>query len=423
MVNRLKLNEKALRDAELQPGVSYQIFDTEVIGFAVRVQSSGARTFTIDYRHAGRQRRMNIGRWPDWSVTAARERVKELRRAIDEGRDPLAVREEFREAPRVKDMIDRYIAEHLPKLAKNNAGDQVSMLRKMLEPAWGNKLVTEITKSDVARFLDFVAEGRPRPCKAKPNNRARKLQGHKPTPIRANRMGEVLRKMFTLAMEWEWRADNPAQGFHRRVEQARERFLGPEELTRIAAVLDNAEDQRGAAIIRMCMLTGARVGEVRTARFEQFNLDYAIWSKPAATTKQRKIHRVPISQEVVTILRQRQMVVPNGNPWLFPGETVGQPVREIRRFWAKVQKEADLPDVRIHDLRHTFASLLVSGGASLEMIGRLLGHSQMQTTQRYAHLMDSPLRAGVDTVANILRPRPRLVHGAAQDEGGLPKSA
>ena len=423
MVNRLKLNEKALRDAELRAGVSYQIFDTEVIGFAVRVQSSGARTFTIDYRHAGRQRRMNIGRWPEWSVTAARERAKELRRAIDEGRDPLAVREHFREAPRVKDMIDRYITEHLPKLAKNNAGDQVSMLRKMLEPAWGNKLVTEITKSDVARFLDFVAEGRPRPSKAKPNNRARKLQGHKPTPIRANRMGEVLRKMFTLAMEWEWRADNPAQGFHRRIEQARERFLGPEELTRIAAVLDNAEDQRGAAIIRMCMLTGARVGEVRTARFEQFNLDYAIWSKPAATTKQRKIHRVPISQEVVTILRQRQMVVPNGNPWLFPGEVIGQPVREIRRFWARVQKEADLPDVRIHDLRHTFASLLVSGGASLEMIGRLLGHSQMQTTQRYAHLMDSPLRAGVDTVASILRPRPRLVHGAAQDEGGLPKSA
>ena len=86
------------------------------------------------------------------------------------------------------DMIDRYIAEHLPKLAKTNAGDQVSMLKKMVEPAWGNRLVTEITKSDVARFLDFVAEGRPRPCKAKPNNRARKLQGHKPTPIRANRM-------------------------------------------------------------------------------------------------------------------------------------------------------------------------------------------------------------------------------------------
>lgn len=423
MVNRLKLNEKILRDAEPKPGVSYQIFDTEVIGFAARVQASGARTFTIDYRHAGRQRRMTIGRWPEWSVTAARERAKELRRAIDDGQDPLSTREDLREAPRVKDMITRYIAEHLPKLAKTNAGDQVSMLRKMVEPAWGNRLVTEITKSDVAKFLDFVAEGRPRPSKEKPNNRARKLQGHKPTPIRANRMGEVLRKMFTLAVEWEWRTDNPAQGFHRRIEHARETFLTPDELTRLAKVLDGAEDQRAAAIIRLCMLTGARVGEVRTAQFDQFNLDYAIWSKPASTTKQRKIHRVPISQDVAAIVRLRQQVVPRGNPWLFPGETVGQPVKDISRFWARVQREADLPGVRIHDLRHTFASLLVSGGASLEMIGKLLGHSQMQTTQRYAHLMDSPLRAGVDTVASLLRPKPRLVHDAEQDDVDLQKSA
>jgi integrase len=412
MVKRLKLNEKVLREVEVRPGVSYQIFDTDVIGFAARVQASGARTFTIDYRHAGRQRRMTIGRWPGWSVTAARERAKELRRAIDEGQDPLSVKDNLREAPRVKDMIDRYIAEHLPKLAKTNASDQVSMLKQMLEPVWGNRLVVEITKSDVARFLDVVAEGRPRPSKQKPNNRARKLQGHKPTPIRANRMGEVLRKMFTLAIDWGWRSDNPAQGFHRRIEHARERFLSPEELTRLAVVLDAAEDQRAAAIIRMCMLTGARVGEVRCARFDQFNLDYAIWSKPASTTKQRKIHRVPVSQEVVAIVRQRSLVVPRGNPWLFPGDSIGRPVREVRRFWARVQKEAELSDVRIHDLRHTFASLLVSGGASLEMIGKLLGHSQMQTTQRYAHLMDSPLRAGVDTVASLLRPRPRLVHDA-----------
>jgi integrase len=124
------------------------------------------------------------------------------------------------------------------------------------------------------------------------------------------------------------------------------------------------------------------VGEVRTARSEQFNIYYVAWSKPAATTKQRKIHRVPISQEVVTIVRQRQLLVPRGNLWLFPSKTIGQPVREIRRFWMKVQKDSDLPDLHIHDPRHTFASLLVSGGASLEMIGKLLGHSHMQTTQR-----------------------------------------
>ncbi|ABL71211.1 Phage integrase family protein [Paracoccus denitrificans] len=104
-------------------------------------------------------------------------------------------------------------------------------------------------------------------------------------------------------------APNSAQGFHGRIEHARERFLSPEELTRLAAVLDAAEDQRAVAIIRMGMLTGARVGEVRTARFEQFNLDFAIWSKFASTTKQRKTHRVPISQDVAAIVRLRQQVV------------------------------------------------------------------------------------------------------------------
>ena len=176
MVKRLKLNEKTLREAEPIEGNSYQIFDTEILGLAAKVQTSGMRTFTLDYRYAGRQRRMTIGRWPEWSVSAARERAKDLRRMIDEGQDPLAAKEELREAPHITDMIDRYIREHLPKLAPVNAGDQTSMLRQMLEPAWGDRLVTDITKSDVAKFLDFVAEGRPRPCKQKPNNRARKLQ-------------------------------------------------------------------------------------------------------------------------------------------------------------------------------------------------------------------------------------------------------
>jgi integrase len=160
------------------------------------------------------------------------------------------------------------------------------------------------------------------------------------------------------------------------------------------------------------MLTGARLGEARQARFEQFNLEHLSWSKPPTMTKQRRVHRVPISDETAAIVRQRQLLVPSGTPWLFPGDTPGQPVQEVRRFWAQIQKQTGLQDVHIHDLRHTFASLLVSGGASLEMIGKLLGHSQTQTTLRYAHLMDSPLRAGVDAVASAFRPKPRLVHDA-----------
>ena len=417
MVNRMKLNEKNVREAE-NLGRDYQIFDTDVRGFSITIYPSGNRAFALDYRIGGRQRRMTIGRWPEWNTVAARERAKELRRDIDEGLDPLSLRESAREAPRVSDMITRYLEEHTPHLAPRNAADQHTIMHKLVAPDWGNRLVTEITKADVEKLLSKIAAGRARPSKAKPNNRARKLQGAKPTPVRANRVGEVLRKMFSLAVGWGWREDNPASGFRRRLENERERFLTPEEIGRLAKALDAAEDQRAAGIIRLCMLTGARVGEVRQARFEQFNLDLGSWSKPAAATKQRKIHRIPISNEVATIVRQRQLLVPSGNPWLFPSDTPGQPVQEIRRFWRAIQTEADLPGVRVHDLRHTFASLLVSGGASLEMIGKLLGHTQMQTTQRYAHLMDSPLREGLDTVASIFRPRPQLVHDADEDRKG-----
>ena len=412
MPERIKLTEKVLREAEPIVGRDYQIFDTEVRGFAACIYRGGGRAFTLDYRHAGRQRRMTLGRWPEWSVAQARDRAKDLRRDIDLGADPLHQRATLREAPQVSDLIARYIEEHLHKLAPHNAADQRSVLSKMVEPAWGKKLVTEITSHDVEKLLTKVAAGRARPHKQKPNNRARKLQGPKPTPVRANRVGEILRKMFTLAIGWGWRADNPASGFHRRIENPRERYLSKEEISRLATALDAAEDRRGADIVRLCMLTGARLGEVRQARFEDFNLEHMIWSKPATMTKQRRIHRVPISEETVAIVRQRHLVVPRGTTWLFPGDTPGQPVQELRRFWTQIQKQAEIEDVRMHDLRHTFASLLVSGGASLEMIGKLLGHSQMQTTQRYAHLMDSPLRAGVDAVASAFRPKPRLVHDA-----------
>ena len=411
MPKRQKLTEKLVKNAQPVEGKDYQLFDSELRAFALIVYRSGSKAFTIDYRHAGRPRRMVFGRWPEWSVSAARIRAKELRRDVDAGYDPLKQRQQMREQPRIRDLIDRYLIEHASKLAKANEADQHSMMEKLVAPHWENRLVSEITRSDVEQLLTKVAEGRARPHKAKPNNRARKLQGPKKTPIRANRVGEALRKAFSLAIEWGWREDNPASGFYRRLENPRERFLTKDEIDRLANALDHDEDQRAADIIRICMLTGARVGEVRQSRFEQFNLDLLIWTKPASTTKQRRMHRVPISENVAAIVRQRQLVVPNSSPWVFPGDVAGQPVIEIRRFWKRIQREAQIEDVRIHDLRHTFASLLVSGGASLEMIGKLLGHTQLQTTQRYAHLLDAPLREGVNAVAGMFQPRRLKVVG------------
>ncbi|WIY52432.1 tyrosine-type recombinase/integrase [Devosia sp. YIM 151766] len=417
MTSRTRLTEKLVRAAEPRSG-DYQIFDNEVLAFALVIYPSGTKAFNLSYRVSGRQRRIVIGRWPDWSVVAARERAKELRRAIDMGADPMDERQQVREAPRISDLIDRYIEEHLPRLAPRNAADQTSMLRNRIEPEWKSRLVEDITPADVEKLLTRIAQGRARPHKANPKRkRSKPLAKPKPTPIRANRVGEVLRKMFTLAVQWKMRDDNPATSFRKRIEIERERFLSPDEISRLAEALAAVEDQRGATIIRLCLLTGARLGEVRCARFEQFNLDLLSWSKPAATTKQRRIHRLPISKEVAAIVRLRRTAVGMDCAWLFPGDAADkdQPVQDLKRFWRNIQKDADLPDVRIHDLRHTFASLLVSGGASLEMIGKLLGHTQYRTTQRYAHLLDGPLRAGVNAVADMVKPRLRVIGGAEQE--------
>ena len=267
---------------------------------------------------------MTIGTWPSWSVTAARDEAKRLKRDIDRGEDPMDIRTTARQAPTVKELIDRYIDEHLPKLECTNAKDQSSMLNGLVLPDWRTRKVADITPTDVDHLLTKIALGRPRPSKTAPKTKRRTpLKPPKPTPIRANRAGEMLRKMFSLAVTWKMRTDNPATAFRKRPETARERFLSFDEIQRLADVLDDDHEQRSAGIIRLCMLTGARVGEVRTATFDQFNLDLAIWTKQAAYTKQRRVHRVPISHEAVALIRLRRTASPKGCPFLFPGDMPG----------------------------------------------------------------------------------------------------
>lgn len=403
---RTRLTEKLVR-AQKPAAIKFPVHDDDMIGLALIVYPSGRKSFILSYRWAGRPKRMTIGGWPDWTVTAAREQARALRRDIDAGYDPLSERNKKRDAPRVSDLIDKYIAEHVPHLSPRNGSDQTSMLTKMVLPKWRDLLVSEVTDSDVNILLNEVAAGRGRPKK---NGQAGKVVE---TPIRANRCGEVLRKMFTLAIKWKMRDDNPAAGFYKRTEREIERYLTADEVDRLAEALLATRDQRAATIIRLCLLTGSRVGEVRTARFDQFNLELLLWTKPASNTKQRKEHRVPIGAEVAAFVRLRRLSVPSGCPFLFPGDLGDdqpvQPVTEIRRFWRGIQRDAALPDVRVHDLRHTFASLMISGGMSLPMVGKLLGHTQHKTTQRYAHLAEGPLREGVNSLNTLLAPRPKAV--------------
>ena len=345
------LTERFVKAAEIGTR-KYVVFDEGCAGFGLCVFLSGRKGFILIYRAAGRQRRMTIGTWPSWSVVAARDEAKRLKRDIDRGEDPMDTRTNARHAPIMKDLIDRFIDEHLPKLEATNAKDQISMLNGLVLPDWRTRKVVDITPTDIDRLLTKIAAGRPRPSKTAPKaKRKTPLKPAKPTPVRANRLGEVLRKMLGLAVTWKMRTDNPATSFRKRPETARERFLSFDEIQRLAVALCADPDQRAAGIIRLCMLTGARCGEARTATFDQFNLDLAIWTKQAAYTKQRRVHRVPISHEAVALIRLRGEAVPKGCPFLFPGDVAGQPVVDLKRFWERMRTNADISDVRIHDLR------------------------------------------------------------------------
>ena len=356
-------------------------WDADVKGFGLRVTNRGAKSFILDYRAGGRQRRITIGSYPDWSVAAARTEAGNLKREVDLGRDPMGERHTDRAAPTMRDLWDRYKRDHLPRKAARSQADETMMWEKLVLPTLAKHKVADVTHSDIeALHRDITVQ--------------------RGTPVRANRVIEVVRRAFNLAIRWEWVEKNPASGQQRNPEEKRQRYLSPEELSRLSAALAAHHEPVSADAIRMLMLTGARKSEVLGATWAMFDLEAGIWTKPSAHTKQRREHRVPVSANTLALLRRIRETAES--PFVFPGRPSDQPLTDVKRSWAAVCKAAGITGARIHDLRHSFASLLVSGGVSLPMIGAMLGHTQVQTTQRYAHLYDEPLRAAADHVGKTI---------------------
>ncbi len=392
---RQKLTEKIAREAELpHERRSYYIWDTDVVGFGLHVTRSGARSFVTRYYISGRERKLTIGSYPDWSVIAARAQAKRTKREADLGRDPLGMREERRRAPTMADLAARYLEDHARHKVKRAYQDEKSMLRRLVLPKLGRLRVDEVKHGDVDALHRRISER---------------------TPYQANRTMALLRKMFNLAIRWEYRADNPVTSLQFNPEQPRHRYLSEDELARLTAVLADHPNRRGANVIRMLLLTGARKGEVLNATWDQFDLEKRIWTKPSAHTKQRREHRVPLSQATVALLESIRESRPPFCRFVFPGDRPGQAVTEIKTFWDSVRRKADLPDVRMHDLRHTYASILANSGLSLPIIGALLGHTQPQTTARYSHLSDNPLREATERVSAKIVEFPAPAPGQARD--------
>jgi integrase len=394
-----KLTESLIKILKPPKHGSSLVWDTEITGFALRVfaptkvHPEGARTFLLSYWLNGMERRYRIGSWPDWSVVASRAEAKAVRQRIDRGEDPASERRERREAPTMLDLADRYKAEHLPRKSKQSQHDDGVMIGHILRQLGADRKVADVHHGDIVALHRAITD-----------------TGH---PVLANRTLSCASRMFSLALKpmagedrpWRDQAQgNPCKGIERNPEQAKERFLSPAEIAAVIEGLDAYGRTSAADCIRLILLTGCRPGEAMLATWEQFDSQPGYWIKPAATTKQRREHRLPLSAPALQLLadiRATRGDVDLGE-FVFPGQRSGQPLQQLRTCWDDVCKHARLTATRIYDLRHTFAATGAGGGLSLPLIGRLLGHTQARTTQRYAHLADDPLREAADKIATAI---------------------
>jgi integrase len=361
-------------------------YDTQVKGFGCRVYASGARTFILNYRtRGGRERWITIGSFPDWNTAAARKEAAELKKSIDRGGDPLGELKAHRSAPTVNDLCDRFTGEYLPRKRPSTQHTYRLQIDNEIRPALGQLKVAEVTFADT-------------------DGLHRKLTG-RGTPYRANRIIALLSRMFFMAIRWHWRTDNPCRGIERNQEHKRRRYLSIDELKRLGKALDKYSDQQSANIIRLLLLTGARRGEALSARWADFDAKFATWTKPSAATKQKLEHVAPLSSAAQQLLLGIREQTPAAAEWVFPGSN-GSPRRDVKDAWAALCDAANINGARVHDLRHTYASVLASAGLSLPVIGALLGHTTATTTHRYAHLFDDPLRAATERASAIITGKP-----------------
>jgi len=378
-----KLTKRTIDATEPQV-VEFFIWDESIPGFGVRVMPSGRKSFVVQYRAGRRPRRMSLGPSTVLTCDQARTRAITIIAAVKNGEDPAADRAAKRNAATVSDLAERFDKEHIAvRLKASTAKEYRGNLRRFILPALGRLAVPEITRADVAKFHHDLRH----------------------IPYQANRCLEVVSKMFVLAEMWGLRPDgsNPRKHIRKYPEEKRERFLSAAELRRIGEVLREMESEGvelSSAMLaaRLLILTGCRLGEIMTLKWEYIDFNERVLRLPDSKTGKKLVH---IGAPAVEYLQDAQRI--DGNPWVITGTLTGKPLSDLQPFWQRVRARAGVKDVRIHDLRHTFASTAVASGQGLPMIGKLLGHTQVQTTARYAHLAADPVRSAADAVASSLR--------------------
>ena len=364
---------------QLSAGV---IWDRDVKGFGVRCRQSGAKHYVLKMRVGGRQRWITIGRHGSpWTPDTARREALRLLGLRAAGKDPALERDRQKGAATIAELGTRFLQEYVPQHCKpRTAYEYRRAVELFINPALGRHRISDVLRADVARFHQELRD----------------------RPYQANRVLGVLSKMLNLAEAWGMRLDgsNPVRHVKKYREDKRERYLTKQELQRLGAALANdqaneTESPFAIAAIELLVITGARLTEILTLKWEYVDLANQVLHLPDSKTGAKLIYLNPAA---INLLRTMPHMA--GNPYVIAGKKHGARLINLQKAWQRIRAKANLNGLRINDLRHSFASVAAGAGMSLPIIGKLLGHSQPQTTARYAHLAADPVRAASNLIGN-----------------------
>src|ERR1051325_10490242 len=362
-------------------GAEAVLWDTEVKGFGCRVQRGGSKSYIVHYRvGSGRGapiRKLTIGKHgAPWTPEQARGEARRLLGMVEGGADPAADKIALKEAPTVADLAERFFAEHAEAKRKvSTATEYRRLLDRIILPALGKRKVVDVSRQDVGKLH----------------------HGLRNAPYQANRVLAVLSKMFNLAERWGLRPDGsiPCRHVEKFGERKRERMLSPAELARLGDALATQGSPYAVAAVKLLVFTGARLGEILGLQWDWINFERGEARLPDSKTGAKTLHLPPPALTVLAELPRLR-----GNSHVIVGHKTGAAMVNLEKPWRAIRGAAGLEDVRLHDLRHAFASVAASSGMGLPIIGKMLGHTQAQTTNRYAHLASDPVKAAAAAVAS-----------------------
>ena len=356
-------------------------FDTKQSGFLLKILSSGRKSYYIRYRNQrGKQVEIKIADDNVTKLNEARELAIKYLAQIAMGEDPFSTKADLKKVPTLYDFITNSYLPYV-KTYKRSWETDVSLIKNHIMPNFGKQYMDEVSKRDIIQFI------------------SKHSLTHKPGSV--NRVIIMMRYIFNLSIRWETVGitKNPTAGIPLLEENnKKERFLSAEEARALVEQLKSSDNKMLQYIIPMLILTGARKNEVLKAKWEDFNVEQRLWRIPLS--KSGKARHVPISDGVQYLLEGVPRHVDCG--YVFANPKTLLPYVSIFASWNTARKAVGLADVRIHDLRHSFASFLVNSGRSIYEVQRILGHTQIKTTQRYAHLSQDSLLAAANEISKAV---------------------